>query len=430
MAALADERAPPPDPMQGEPADACTHPPSIKNDLLEVPRLLLAPPRLLLKAIAFPAEAMANGGEKHHFSQRLYLIFTSWDGAIGVRPELAYQLSFEPFFGLTFFDNRLFGRSTSFDITYMMGAGSDLYYARVRMRPLAFRHATQLYLLTQFTNRNDQLYAGIGEAHRLGASRYEINAYDLDAHVRSLARPEVHLFAGAAYGLRKFSDGALGLSDPPISQVYCLRTTNGLCSTRIDQVLVPGFADGTQFLRFDAGFFVDTRDSSFRPSSGAVAEATVDYSVGLSDPSSYFRLRGSVMGVIDLWKRSHVLVLRAWGMGVFPTNNVPVPFTELVVLGGPDDLRGVRSGFYRDYAGLLFTAEYRWPLWMWMDATLFTDAGGVFGRGWSLFRVNQLKPDVGIGVRLHTRDSFLMRLQVAWSAVDGVQFFVAVSVVP
>src|SRR5262249_42901196 len=151
------------DPMLGEPADAGTHPPSIKDDLLVVPRLLLAPPRLLLKAISTPVEAMANGEEKHHFGQQLYLMFTSWDGAIGVRPELAYALSFAPFFGLTFFHNRLFGPSTSFDLTYMMGAGEDLYFARMRMRPLAIRHATQLYLLAQFINRNDQLFAGIGE---------------------------------------------------------------------------------------------------------------------------------------------------------------------------------------------------------------------------------------------------------------------------
>jgi outer membrane protein assembly factor BamA len=117
-------------------------------------------------------------------------------------------------------------------------------------------------------------------------------------------------------------------------------------------------------------------------------------------------------------------------MDVIPTNNQPVPFTELVVLGGPDDLRGVRWGLYRDYSGALFTAEYRWPVWMWMDASLFTDAGGVFGPHWQNFSVQKLVPDVGFGVRIRTATSFVMRMQVAWSPADGWQFFVAATAVP
>jgi outer membrane protein assembly factor BamA len=415
--------------MNGEPADGRQPKKRVADDLLVVPRLLLTPPRLLWKGLSYPIQAMANGEERHHFSQKLYLLVTSWDGTIGIRPEISYQLSFTPFFGATFFHNKLLGPGTGFDVTFMLGASSDNYYARVRMRPFAFRHATQLHLLTQFNERDDQLFTGIGMDHTRGPSRYRLTAFDIDAQVRAQVRPEVRLQAGAQFGFRRFGNSSDPSGDPAILDVYCVRAENGLCTHRIDNALVPGFT-GTQFLRVDTGFRVDTRDSSFRPTSGAVAELQVDYSHGLDDPSSYFRLSASAMGVIDLWKRSHILLLRAWGMGVFPINDEPVPFTELVVLGGPDDLRGVRWGLYRDYTGMLFTAEYRWPIWMWMDASLFTDFGGVFGRHWNDFELEKLKPDVGAGIRIRTSTSFLLRLQTAWSPADGWQLFVAATAVP
>jgi hypothetical protein len=429
-AQLPDNRQPAPDPMAGEPSDAKQPKRSFANDLLIVPRLLLTPPRLLWKGISYPLVWAANGEEKNHYSQKLYLVVTSWDGTIGVRPEVSYQLSFSPFFGLTFFHNKLLGPGTGFDTTFMFGLGEDLWFARVRMRPFAARHASQLYLLTQFNRRNDQLFTGVGMNNSRGLSRYSIDAFDVDAHVRSVVSSEARLFAGAMFGLRRYGDGGVNAGDLPISEVYCVRAKNGLCTNKVDVLQVPGFYTGTEFLRFNAGFLVDTRDSSFRPTSGALAEASVDYSHGLSEPSSYFRLRGSVMGVIDLWKRSHTLILRAWAMSVYPTNDAPVPFTELVVLGGPDDLRGVRWGLYRDFSGMLFTAEYRWPVWMWMDASLFTDAGGVFGQNFSDFNVTQLKPDIGAGIRIRTSQSFLFRLQLAWSPADGVQFFVSATAVP
>jgi hypothetical protein len=415
--------------MNGEPADARPPRKSVTQDLLVVPRLLLVPPRLLMKGLSWPIQQMANGEEKHHFSQKLYLVFTSWDGKVGVRPDFQYQLSFTPMLGLTFFHDRLLGPGTSFNITYMMAPGSDNYFARVRMRPFSFQHATQLHLLTQFTQRDDQLFTGLGMDHTRGPARYKLTSFDIDGQVRAQVRAEVKLFAGAMFGFRRFGNGATDANDPPIFSVYCVRATNGLCTHRLDETLVPGFS-GTDFVRVDAGFHVDTRDSSFRPTSGALAEVAADYTHGLDDPSSYFRVSGSAMGVIDLWRRSHVLLLRAWAMDVIPTNNQPVPFTELVVLGGPDDLRGVRWGLYRDYSGALFTAEYRWPVWMWMDASLFTDAGGVFGPHWQNFSVQKLVPDVGFGVRIRTATSFVMRMQVAWSPADGWQFFVAATAVP
>jgi outer membrane protein assembly factor BamA len=105
----------------------------------------------------------------------------------------------------------------------------------------------------------------------------------------------------------------------------------------------------------------------------------------------------------------------------------PIPFTELVTLGGPDDLRGFRRGRFRGASSMLATIEYRWPVWMWMDGSFFVDYGGVFGPGFSDFRFGALRPDVGIGLRAHTSSRYLVRVQLAWGfgGGGGIRFVVA-----
>ncbi|HEX6835030.1 MAG TPA: BamA/TamA family outer membrane protein, partial [Polyangia bacterium] len=98
-----------------------------------------------------------------------------------------------------------------------------------------------------------------------------------------------------------------------------------------------------------------------------------------------------------------------------------VPFTELATLGGPDSLRGFRAGRYRDFSTLLFSAEYRWPIWMWADAILFVDYGGAAGQRFAGLGVDSLHPDLGAGIRVRTSRHVMARAQLAYGFPDGVQ---------
>jgi len=110
-----------------------------------------------------------------------------------------------------------------------------------------------------------------------------------------------------------------------------------------------------------------------------------------------------------------------------PIGDAPVPFSELIVLGGPDTFRGFRPGRFRNFSSLFAGIEYRWPIWMWMDASLFSEYGGVFGQHFDGVRFDRMKPDVGAGVRLRSSDAFFARLQVAYGWGDGFQFFFSVN---
>jgi hypothetical protein len=60
---------------------------------------------------------------------------------------------------------------------------------------------------------------------------------------------------------------------------------------------------------------------------------------------------------------------------------------------------------------------------MWMDATLFAEYGGVFGRGYEGFSLQRMRPDVGAGVRVRSSDTFFARAQLAYGWGDGWQAF-------
>jgi hypothetical protein len=64
---------------------------------------------------------------------------------------------------------------------------------------------------------------------------------------------------------------------------------------------------------------------------------------------------------------------------------------------------------------------------MWMDAAIFGEYGGVFGRGFEGFSVNRMAPDLGAGVRLRSSDTFYARAQVAYGFGDGLQAFFSVN---
>src|SRR5262245_53739747 len=104
---------PAPDPSQGERSDGrISGPPSYKDAAALVPRILLLPLRLLMKGLSYPAEAMARQDEKYRIRAHLYHIFTSDDGARGVRPEITYSFTFAPMFGLSYFDKKFLGERT------------------------------------------------------------------------------------------------------------------------------------------------------------------------------------------------------------------------------------------------------------------------------------------------------------------------------
>jgi hypothetical protein len=114
-----------------------------------------------------------------------------------------------------------------------------------------------------------------------------------------------------------------------------------------------------------------------------------------------------------------VLALRLRGEGV-SGSLAEVPFSELPMLGGADDLRGYSTDRFRDRVLTLGSAEYAWDLSSLMSASLFVDAGRVFG---SLddFGLGHMRVGYGIALSGHTEHVFGFRSSLS-SSIDGGLF--------
>jgi hypothetical protein len=430
VAAADSERLGPPDPSRGEPYDGRPAATGKNRVALAAPRVLLFPMRLIFWGLDPPTRVVTEFDQRHHVYQHIHDALTSRDGLIGVRPEVQYHLSFRPSFGARYFDERTLGYDTSLIV---LGAGGpDVAHGELIARPLPSASPVQLTVGTVYDRRNDRMFAGIDNTvpvppGALGRSRFQSDDVDVDTVLGFHVAQPLLISVGGAFGWRNYANGEGYGGDPPIDEVYCVRRPNGECVPgTVDPRLVPGFTEGTRFLRAGAGITLDARDSAIRSTTGLLLTVGADYTHGLGhDDSQYFRIRGALTVPINLWAHRHVILFHAATTLIETIGSAPVPISELATLGGPNDLRGFRDQLLRGHSSFIATAEYRFPIWFWVDSDVFVDYGGVFGPQYANFGAHQMQPDVGWGLRLFNRDRFWLRVQVAYGWGDGWRFTIS-----
>ncbi len=409
-AAVGDAPGPPPDVAAGERSDGRLDPPPPRCWRL-VPEALLFPVRALLLALRYPIGATLRLEDRYHPLSRIADALT-WSGGLrGLRPAFYYSTIYVPEIGLRYFDRLTLGVDTRLETTATVG-GAHYVYSDLVVEPTRSSGPIGVVFDLSFDRRGDLLYNGLGNHTYSNAptGRYLMNA--LESHLSLRVRPVhgVTLFAMLTTGLKRFDNGDRVGGDAGI--VYSYDTTT-----------IPGFTHGTTFVRAGTGFDLDTRDTPYSASSGVVVHGALDYTHGIDgDSASYERLSGSVGVPINLWQRTHVLWLSATTALTWQNDDAPVPFSELPTLGGPNDLRGFRFQDFRDDTAFFATAEYRWPVWMWVEGALFVDYGGVFGPNYAGFGARRMQPDVGVALRLVTSNSFAVRVQLGYGFGEGFNF--------
>lgn len=121
-----------------------------------------------------------------------------------------------------------------------------------------------------------------------------------------------------------------------------------------------------------------------------------------------------VMDPSTLWQRLterrilafHWTIKQAWENG-----NEPAPWSQLPSLGGDAPARAYDSRI-TNMNVLGASLEYRWPIWKYIDGSLFTEVAHSSRTPWN-FSYDQFAPGWGLGLRVRTESSFFMRLQLA-----------------
>ena len=225
-----------------------------------------------------------------------------------------------------------------------------------------------------------------------------------------------------SHGFRKFAAGNLDPGDfPGLDQTVNLFSVGAMAAfddrdfkTPAASIHLPlNYQLPGRVLLFADDRYYSFRDTAF-PEDGGLARIEADYAAG-SEDVRYFRYTAELQRFFTLFFRNRILGIRARLEKAHALGDGSlIPYSDLPNLGGGQRLRGYRRGFFRDRGSLLFSAEYRYPIWDTWNAVLFWDEGQVFGK------YGDLEPggfaySYGAGISVRTERSFLFGVRIARS---------------
>jgi hypothetical protein len=118
-----------------------------------------------------------------------------------------------------------------------------------------------------------------------------------------------------------------------------------------------------------------------------------------------------VGGFWDLGDSHRVVSLSVSTLLADPVGARPVPFTELVQLGGPGMMPGFRLGRLADRSAAVVALRYAWPIWIWLNGSLQVATGNVFGARLDGFRAGRGRLSAALGIEsVGSRDSIFQAL--------------------
>jgi hypothetical protein len=138
--------------------------------------------------------------------------------------------------------------------------------------------------------------------------------------------------------------------------------------------------------------------------------------------SDYWRYTGSIQRQFNVYRETRVVHLSVIGKGIRSIGDQAVPFWNLPILGGDESLRGFPADRFRDRVTLVFTAQYRYPIFRRFGGSLFIDCGSA-AAAWEQLESQQFKIGYGWELESHLDDNFSFRLQLAHSG-EGLHVFI------
>jgi hypothetical protein len=182
----------------------------------------------------------------------------------------------------------------------------------------------------------------------------------------------------------------------------------------------PGLMERPDFLRYGAAAVFDARDVAENPHRGGVLAAQwLRYDERNGRVFTFNRYAVDGRAYLSLGHPQRVLSLRAYAVKDDPAEGARVPFYLLSFLGGSHTLRGFASQRFRGEKLALFQAEYRWEASPAIELAAFADSGAVAAA--TDDDLGAFQTDGGVGLRLKSHDSVMLRFDLAWSD-EGFRF--------
>jgi hypothetical protein len=365
-------------------------PTSIGDRLLWIPRILLSPLYFVTEfGLREPLSVAIPAAEKIDLFTKAYSFFAFGpDHKAGIFPVALIEFDFKPSVGFYAFWNDAGFKGNNLSL-HTEAWPDDWFGATVRER-INFDAKRTLQLELSEIHRPDRLFYGIGPSTlESSESRYGLQRIDGDVAYEwrfwrssrietMLGMRDVYVFDGDVAGdpslVRESVTGAF-----PVPFGYGREYT-------------------AQYNRVIAA--VDTRRSESRRGSGARLEVDAEQGSDVrSGPmSGWLRYGATAAGYLDVTGTKRVLALTVMTQFADPLGPSPIPFTELVYLGGDHAMRGFYLGRLLGRSAAVATASYAWPIAPWVDGDLQLAVGNVFGEHLTGFEPGLLRFSGALGV--------------------------------
>jgi hypothetical protein len=364
-----------------------------------VPRVILSPVYLVTEyGIRWPLGHLISAAERADIPDILYnFFFFGPDHRAGVAPLGFVDFGFRPSVGLYAFWDDAFLHGN--DLRFHGTTGGDDWWAGVLTDRITFHGKDSLALTFAGIERPDHAFFGIGpESLERNISRYGESQLEASGTFDFPLWRSSRIQTGVGVFDHDFYHGYFE-RDPSIEQVVAAGA----------YPLPDGFMQGYTAEENHLLVALDTRRPSPADGSGVRVEVEADQGTDLRHTAgpAWLRYGGSVGGFVDLNGRNRVLSLSVTTLfSDSLKKNEPVPFSELVSLGGTGPMRGFYPGRLRGRSAAVATAKYRWPIWVWLDGSLQASVGNVFDAHLAEFAASRFRFSSSIGIEsVGSRDS-------------------------
>ena len=365
-------------------------PPNTGDVLIWVPRVVLFPAYLATEyVVRAPLGALSTTAEKNDWPAWLFNFFAfAPENRGGIFPTFFLDFGLRPSIGLHFFWDDTFVRDNKFTADLSWG-GSNWITVALGDR-YTFNDADSLAIGARWARRPDNIYYGIGpEIDTDLRTRYGTDTISGGIQYRHSVRG-FEVTVDPRIDRTIFRDYSC-CSDPTLNQ----RVAAG------ELPAPPGFQENTTVVSIPVRVLVDTRRPEGFPRSGirvgAELAPAVDVTRGFD--LSWLRYGATVQGFWDVTRTGRVLSLGVWAGFVDPLGSQPVPFTNLVTLGGNDPFAGFVTGSLRDRSAVALQLSYMWPVFIFLDGVLGVSVGNVFDAHLRNFDFDLLRLSAELGIR-------------------------------
>ena len=358
--------------------------------LMWVPRVTLFPVWLVSEyVVREPLGALVRTAEKNHWTDEIISFFTFGERRnITIFPSALFDFGLKPSVGFNLTWKYFLAEPNTLKVHFGTW-GPDWIAARAN-DDYSLTPKQHLLAGASFVNRRDLPFFGMGPRSPSDPRlRYQALTSELSLGYQNDFWRASELVTRV--GFRSLSFGDAGCcSEPSLSD-------------RVDSGAVPappGYRDDYVAEFQSISVALDSRRALPQNGTGVRLEGHGEaiFAPGSAEKRRAWLGYGASLGAaIDFWRG------RTVGLGIRGDLTDPllgtIPFTDQVSLGGDKPMRGFLPGRLVDRSAVVATANYVWPVWVFLNGVVQADVGNVFGEHFDGFDARLARLSTAIGIR-------------------------------